>query len=103
MNGSETFIVIATKRLIKFLFLKLILLYTLFGFNSHQVDIAGWTDADGPLSILPLLDEDSDLEDEVEQYVDDDSDNDDDIQQSGARKKTKVLQKLTSIAFSRPL
>ena len=61
--------------------------------DSHQVDIAGWIDADGPLSILPLLNEDSDLEDEVEQYDDDDSD-DENIHQSGTRKKTKVSNNL---------
>ena len=57
-------------------------------FEICQVDIAGWTDADGPLSILPLLDEDSDLEEE--QYVDDDDEDGEDVNQAAARKKTKV-------------
>ena len=63
---------------------------THFNVFVYQVDIAGWTDADGPLSILPLLDEDSDVDDDGEQYVDTDSDNEDDMHQTSARKKTKV-------------
>ncbi|OPL21743.1 hypothetical protein AM593_00808, partial [Mytilus galloprovincialis] len=48
--------------------------------GSLKVDIQGWTDGDGPLSILPLLQEDSDEEsdsddDDEEEGLEDDQDN----------------------------
>lgn len=56
------------------------------------MDIAGWTDLDGPLSFLPFLDEDSDAEDDVEQYVEEDEEEEMEGQgQTTAGKKLKVL------------
>ena len=55
------------------------------------MDIAGWTDLDGPLNFLPLLDEDSDGEDEIEQYADDeDEEGADGVGMNPGGKKLKV-------------
>ncbi|XP_052214816.1 TPR and ankyrin repeat-containing protein 1-like isoform X2 [Dreissena polymorpha] len=40
--------------------------------GSLKVDISGWTDAGGPLSILSLLDDESDAEDDMDEFEDSD-------------------------------
>ncbi|XP_052214395.1 TPR and ankyrin repeat-containing protein 1-like isoform X2 [Dreissena polymorpha] len=40
--------------------------------GSLKVDISGWTDAGGPLSILSLLDDDSDAEEDMDEFEDSD-------------------------------
>ena len=60
---------------------------------SFKADVEGWSD-DGPLSVLPLLDEDSDSEDEEgNQYQENDEEEYDvEVLQTTTRKK-KVLIK----------
>ena len=61
------------------------------------MDIQGWTDGEGPLSILPLLEDDSDDEDEdgVEQSVYGENDGDDDyfdaIHTKSKKRKVRYL------------
>ncbi|XP_052783611.1 TPR and ankyrin repeat-containing protein 1-like [Mya arenaria] len=57
--------------------------------GSLKVDIAGWTDLDGPLSFLPLLHEDSDAEDEAEEYIEEEEEVEE-IQSGASGKKLKV-------------
>ncbi|XP_045164107.2 TPR and ankyrin repeat-containing protein 1-like [Mercenaria mercenaria] len=69
---------------------------------SLKVDIAGWTDLDGPLSFLPLLDEDSDAEEEIEQYEEDDDDDgagDAGINTGGKKLKLDPRREITYSVF----
>ncbi|WAR27596.1 TRNK1-like protein [Mya arenaria] len=58
--------------------------------GSLKVDIAGWTDLDGPLSFLPLLHEDSDAEDEAEEYIEEEEEVEE-IQSGASGKKLKEI------------
>ncbi|XP_063448737.1 TPR and ankyrin repeat-containing protein 1-like isoform X2 [Mytilus trossulus] len=72
--------------------------------GSLKVDIQGWTDGDGPLSILPLLQEDSDKEsdsdddEEEEEGLDDDQDNLNQDRQN--RKRVPPRRELTYELFA---
>ena len=68
------------------------------------MDIQGWTDGEGPLSILPLLEDDSDDEDEdgVEQYVYGENDGDDDyfdaVHTKSKQRKVRYLLYITLVS-----
>ena len=71
--------------------------------GSLKVDIQGWTDGDGPLSILPLLQEDSDEEsdsdeEEEEEGLEDDQDNLNQNRQN--RKRIPPRREMTYELFS---
>ena len=71
--------------------------------GSLKVDIQGWTDGEGPLSILPLLQEDSGDEDdsdeeEVEENLDEDQENPNQDRQN--RRKGDLRKEMTYELFS---
>ena len=71
--------------------------------GSLKMDIQGWTDGEGPLSILPLLQEDSDDEDdsdqeEEEENLDEDQENPD--QDCQNRRKVDPRKEMTYELFS---
>ncbi|CAC5365910.1 unnamed protein product [Mytilus coruscus] len=58
--------------------------------GNLKVDIQGWTDGDGPLSILPLLQEDSDEESDSDEEIEDILEGNQDNQNQGHQNKKKV-------------
>ncbi|XP_033726508.1 TPR and ankyrin repeat-containing protein 1-like [Pecten maximus] len=70
-----------------------------------KVDVQGWTDGEGTLSILPLLAEDSDDEDDDDGQFDDIEDDDDDERQQAAINEVKVdpRREITYDVFSKEI